>query len=49
MTEAARHRATKRKMKILSHQYVIRKVMLLHFCFVKAFPYQPWKLAESSY
>jgi hypothetical protein len=40
MTEASRQRATKRKMKVLAHQEVIRKVMLLHFCLETSYPYQ---------
>jgi hypothetical protein len=40
MTEAARLRATNRKMKILAHQVII-KVMLLHFFLVMSCPYQP--------
>jgi hypothetical protein len=49
MTEATRHRATKMKIKILTNQFVIRKVMLLHLCLVTSCPYKPWKLAESNY
>jgi hypothetical protein len=49
MTEAAMQRATKRKMKILTHKYVIRKVMLLQFCFVMTCPYRLLDVAERSY
>jgi hypothetical protein len=40
MSEAARQRVTKRKMNILAHQYVIKKVLHLYFCLVVSCPYQ---------
>jgi hypothetical protein len=48
MTEAARERSTKRKIKILTHQWVIRKVMLLHFCLVMSCPCQLLEVSRSS-
>jgi hypothetical protein len=44
MSEAARQRSSTRKMNILAHQYVIKKVMPLYFCLVMSCPYQLMEL-----
>jgi hypothetical protein len=46
MNEASRHRATKRKMKILAHQYLNIKVMALYFCLVMPCLYQVMKVGR---
>jgi hypothetical protein len=40
MSEAAGQRATKKKMNILVHKEVVKKVMCLYFFFVIPCPYQ---------